>query len=191
MVQQRERVIGRHEAFVQTERGRRCERGDKNIQLKNGEQVNSECVKRLVWGMWRTASKYSEAEKKKDYMRKNWYEKATEDKQVRLREAHLANDYREVWNVARKIGGMHVGKGKIRLRAAKSCDPSIDEWVEAMGKDGPSGGCKAVEQERGKGEQDSTVREDSYGQGRRNDVDPGGARRKNDERRAAQTATES
>jgi hypothetical protein len=67
-------------------------------------------------------------------MRKNWYGKANEDKITRLREAHVASDYREVWNVARRIGGMHVGKGKIRLRAVKSCDPSIDEWIEAMGK---------------------------------------------------------
>jgi hypothetical protein len=153
LIQHREEVMRRYQIYSKSTEGR-LKKKEEGIRFLNQEMASYDCAKRIIWGIWKAASRYSGIEKKKDDMRKKWQWKANEDKTERLRAAHEEHDYREVWAVARRIWGMHVGKGKIKLRVPKSCDPSIEEWVEAMGKDGPSGGYLAIERRRGRGEKD-------------------------------------
>jgi uncharacterized protein YecA (UPF0149 family) len=60
LVHQREKVISEREKFILTAAGQKEDGGGMAIQLRSGEQANSASVKRLVWGMWKTACRYSD-----------------------------------------------------------------------------------------------------------------------------------
>ena len=72
-------------------------------------------------------------------------------------EAWKKKDMRSVWQIARNMGGKHVGCRKRKFRQPKMNDPEIDTWVAAMGKSGKDGGCEATEEARGKKEDQHKV----------------------------------
>ena len=55
-----------------------------------------------------------------------------------------ANEGGEVWRLARAASGVSIGQGKRHFTAARTMVPTLEEWILALAKAGPDGGCEAI-----------------------------------------------
>ena len=60
LIQKREEVMRRYEICSKT----RLKKQEAGIRLLNQEMASYDCVKRIIWGIWKAASRYSGVEKK-------------------------------------------------------------------------------------------------------------------------------
>eukprot|EP00959_Pyramimonas_sp_CCMP1952_P259030 5415291-Pyramimonas_sp.AAC.3 len=62
---------------------------------------------------------------------------------MELERAQQQNDWHQVWVLSRLIGGTRLGPKKRRFQLAATFPPTVDEWIQHMGQEGPSGGMQA------------------------------------------------
>ena len=105
-------------------------------------------VKLICFAVWREALSFDKIEEEFKVKRKLQSTKRMENVHV-IWTRLVQTNARMMWQLARIMGGRHVGYRKSKFRQARMDDPELDEWLIAMGKSGEEGGCKAVEVQRG------------------------------------------
>ena len=109
-----------------------------------GNQLHDNAdVMELGFNIWRDQSMKTRAMGQLKAARKQVKQRWVDGMEEGLEQAFVDKDARLQCNLCRRIGGAPVYKGKRRTHPARTCDPTPQEWGEAMGLAGPAGGCQA------------------------------------------------
>ena len=110
--------------------------------------VHTPCLHQALHDLlhvWRLSANYRRARKRMDICTKRDAKEKHDNILQDFQRAWQQRDLHQVWRLSRALSGKRIGPKRRRYDAAKTVNPSQQEWMAFLQNEGPAGGCNANE----------------------------------------------
>ena len=110
--------------------------------------VHTPCLHQALHDLlhvWRLSANYPRARKRMDICTKRDAKEKHDNILQDFQRAWQQRDLHQVWRLSRALSGKRIGPKRRRYDAAKTVNPSQQEWMAFLQNEGPAGGCNANE----------------------------------------------